>query len=439
MTFDREYDVMVAGAGVAGVVAATQAARSGARTLLVERLSRVGGTALAADVPYPALFHAFGRRIVGGIGWEWMEHALKEEGRPLPEFDLEHSRNNRHSIRVDMTLFALTGEELLARAGVSFLRHAMPSRLRRADGGGWRVEICGKEGPFEIGARMLIDATGDANLARLAGCALWREPEPQPATLVARLDGYDFEKIDKAAMRAAYDQARAAGKVEPADFGWVPSAACQAAAGREVDPDGWQRCEGYFRSRGGNSGHVRSGDASTSEGRSDLEARSQLWLLELLRRFRKVPGLEGLRIASLPQECGVRETDRIVGETPVTDDAYESGRVWPDAVGYSFYPVDIHVWGGNGLIFKTLDEGVVPTIPLGAMRPKGEGRLLACGRCVSGERRAYSAYRTMATCMVTGQAAGAVAALAARAGTTTDGVPTAEWRAELLHHGAILP
>jgi hypothetical protein len=88
---------------------------------------------------------------------------------------------------------------------------------------------------------------------------------------------------------------------------------------------------------------------------------------------------------------------------------------------------------------EPLSEGVVPTVPRGALLPEGSRNFLVAGRCLASDRLANSALRVQATCMATGQAAGALAALAARAGIDTEAVPLAELDSVLRHHAAIVP
>jgi hypothetical protein len=126
-----------------------------------------------------------------------------------------------------------------------------------------------------------------------------------------------------------------------------------------------------------------------------------------------------------------------VGETTITCDDFTSGRLFDDAVCYSFYPIDLH--DRHGVTPKPLSPGTVPTIPLGALIPKGSRNLLAAGRCLSSDRLANSALRVQASCMAMGQAAGATAALAARSATTPRSVPLGELRTLLREHGAIVP
>lgn len=121
----------------------------------------------------------------------------------------------------------------------------------------------------------------------------------------------------------------------------------------------------------------------------------------------------------------------------MTVDDYVSGRVFDDAVCHAFYPVDLHT--SSGVRPKHLAEGVVPTVPLRALVPKGSRHLMAAGRGVSSDRLANSALRVQATCMATGQAAGAAAAVAARADAAPLEVPLDEIQKLLREHGAIVP
>ncbi len=143
------------------------------------------------------------------------------------------------------------------------------------------------------------------------------------------------------------------------------------------------------------------------------------------------------RLMFLQFEASHRESYRIVGETVITVDDYTSGRVFEDAVCYAFYPVDLHTDEGGKP--QPLADGVVPTIPLRALVPKGSRHLLVAGRCVSSDRLGNSGLRVQASCMAMGQAAGAAAALAAARGTTPLDLPLDEIRSLLRLHSAIVP
>ena len=190
--------------------------------------------------------------------------------------------------------------------------------------------------------------------------------------------------------------------------------------------------------RGGESGnHILGADGTTSESHTETNLAGRQSLLRVLRFLQQEPALALMNIERLQTETAIRETYRIVGETIITVEDYKKGRAFEDAVAHSFYPIDLHF--DTGTIPEYLNEGVVPTVPLRALIPKGSQNLLVAGRCVSSDRLANSALRVQASCMGMGQAAGATAALAARSGTTPGRVPLTEIRSTLAKHGAIVP
>lgn len=123
----------------------------------------------------------------------------------------------------------------------------------------------------------------------------------------------------------------------------------------------------------------------------------------------------------------------------MTGEDYLAGRVWADSVCNSFYPIDIHRPDGDGIDKTHLRHGVVPTVPRGAMVPASNPYALVAGRCIGSDQAANSALRVQATAMATGQAAGALAAMAADRGTDVTGVPMAGLHRVLVHSGAIVP
>jgi hypothetical protein len=139
----------------------------------------------------------------------------------------------------------------------------------------------------------------------------------------------------------------------------------------------------------------------------------------------------------MASEAGVRETFRIVGETLISKEDYIEGRVFKDAVCFSFYPIDLHT--AEGVKPRQLQPGTVPTVPLGSLIPQNSENLLVAGRSVCSDRLANSALRVQASSMAMGQAAGAAAALAAMHNTTPLSVPIDKLRKLLKEHGAIVP
>lgn len=406
------YDVIVMGGGTAGITAAIQAGRAGGSTLLVEKNGILGGTMTVAGIYSPSYFFAWGRQVVGGIGWELLRKTYAETGQPLPK--PEH-------LRVDVPIFAALADEAALAAGVELLFHAMAATVVFADGA-WTVQICTKTGLQSVRAKLLIDATGDANVVGLAGFELVRSDVIQPATLTFGCSGYDPDALDYAALNTAADAAIAAGELLTTDISW-----------RNDGPRALLQQHGY------NANHLHAPHAHTSEGRSRAEIEGRRALLRMYRFLRRQPGLVNFRIDWLCHEVGIRETVTIRGKTTITASDYESGKVWDAAVCYAFYPVDEHLHDGNGVKFRPLRQGVVPTIPRGALLPAGSRFLLVAGRCLASDRDANSALRVECPCMAMGQAAGAMAALSARTGVDPEDLRMEDVYSLLREHGAIVP
>jgi glycine/D-amino acid oxidase-like deaminating enzyme len=417
------YDVIVVGGGTAGVVAAIQAGRAGARTLLVEKNGMPGGTLTVGGVNYPGLFHAWTQQVIAGIGWELVTRCVAESGDTLPDFSQQHATDHwKEQVRVNVALYAALCEETLLEAGVELLYHTMVGRVQQ-HWEGTELALCTKSGLRSVQTRTLIDCTGDANVVALAGYPVHRPAAPQPGTLVCQLSGYDAVALDWAALRKAYHAAVRRGELAYTDTGWDAA----RFTGKWI--------VGY----GGSSNHLHGINAHDSEGKTRLEIAARRALLRAVRFLRRQPGLENLRVDWVAVECGVRETATIAGKATVTAEDYVSGVVWQDAVCYAFYPIDLHQAERAGLDCRPLKEGVVPTIPRGALLPAGSRNLLVAGRCLSSDRLANSALRVQAACMAMGQAAGAMAALAADSGVEVEALPMTAIRQLLHEHGAIVP
>ena len=419
-----QYDVLVAGGGPAGMSAAMQSAAAGAKTLLVERGSMLGGTTNAAGVNFPGIFHAWGRQIINGYGWKLVADCVVQSGGSLPDFSTPPDKHWKHQIRVDRALYTLLCDEHVTRTGAEVLFHAMPAKVEaRPDG--WNVTICDKVGLQEMQARCLVDCTGDANLVALAGGALLDDgPDKQPGTYVCKASGYDLADLDMDKIDEAFRAALARGEVTAHDAGWNVNA---PTASR------------WLRQYGEAANHIPGINGCDSRGRTQMELAGRQSILRMYRFLRQQPGLENLRIEYLALQCGVRETVRIEGDILITADDYTSGRVWPDALCHSFYPIDLHTADGSGLKKIQLQPEIVPTVPRGALLPKNLKRIAVGGRCVSSDRDANSALRVQGSAMAMGQAAGAMAALSAQQGIDMRELALEDIRSLLETHDAIVP
>ncbi|MFW5871330.1 MAG: FAD-dependent oxidoreductase [Verrucomicrobiota bacterium] len=412
---NNKYDVVVIGGGTAGTIAAIQAGREGAETLLVEKNAMLGGTMTIGGVNYPARFFAWGQQVIAGIGWELVCKTLVETGRQIPKPEETRPRE------INVPVYAALADETVLNAGVDVLFHTMPASITFTNQG-WTLQICTKTGLQNINAETLIDATGDANAVALAGFEVVRPDIFQPATLTFGCSGYDAEKLDYEALRSASETAIKSGELATTDISW-----------RNNGP------EALLRKYGNNSNHVRAPHAETSEGKSLVEIEGRKAILRMYRFFRKQPGLENFRIDWVCSETGIRETGSIRGKKTVSVSDYEAGRMYDDALCYAFYSIDEHLNDGKGFNARRLKQGILPTIPRAAMLPQGSKFLIAAGRCVASDREANSALRVECPCMAMGQAAGAMAALSARTGIDPEEIPLDDIRSLLRKHKAVIP
>lgn len=406
-----EYDVAVIGGGTAGVFAAISAARAGARTLLVEKNSRLGGTVTAAGVNYPGLFHAWGRQIIGGPCFEAIERTVEAGGAVMPTITYRPKRHWMEQIRVNKLIYTKVIDEMCREAGVVVKTNTMLSHATERDDG-VELLLTDKAGLFLIRCGVAIDATGDANLVSMLGYPCEKSQNQQPATPDNHISGYDMAEVDTETLRVRWADCPLSSKV-------TFERLCYYLNFHKFD------C------------HVDCRDAETSEGRAILEERAVAELYEYIAFLRGIKGLEKITVDSLADECGVRESLRVVGEHIVTAEEYLAGASYPDSVCYAFYPVDLHVEKGIEQTF--LREDVVPRIPYGALIPKGAKRILCAGRSVSSDVYANSALRVQAPCMAMGQAAGVAAALAAQSGSDVKRVEISRLREGLERLGAIVP
>ena len=418
---ESTYDVVVVGGGTAGVTAAVQAGRAGARTLLVEKTGMLGGTMTMGGINAPAHFFAWGKQVIGGIGWELVRRTLEETGQPVPTPEFTRDNNRPKHIVVDKTMFAIFCDQAVLDAGVHLLFHSMVASAG-FESDTWSLQVCTKTGLRKIRTKVLVDTTGDANVVALAGYKLVRPETVQPATLQMQCSGYEAATLDYAALKDAAAKAIARGELKTTDVSW------------------WnQGPEQILRSYGNNANHIRAPRADTSEGRSLVETEARQAILRMSRFFRKQPGLEKFQVDWIAPEAGIRETATIRGKTTITVEAYEAGNAYDDAVCHAFYPIDEHLNDGAGINYRTLANGVLPSIPRGAMLPAGSRFLIVAGRCVASDREANSAVRVECPCMAMGQAAGALAALSAKSGLDPEKVPLDDLRALLREHDAIVP
>ncbi|MGH7825582.1 MAG: FAD-dependent oxidoreductase [Candidatus Binatia bacterium] len=441
--------VLVIGGGPAGLGAALGAANAGAQVILAERYGFLGGNATASLVMPLMSFHTQkpreekpgrvtllptdhgpGEPVVAGALATLLNRLVQANGAIIPSLE------TGYVVPFDPEIFKLVALELLDEAGVHFLFHALATDILNDDGV-TGVVFETKSGPVVIRARVIIDCTGDGDIAAQAGAPyeIGRDDDRlvQPMTLMFRVAEF---------QRAAF---KAYVKEHPDEWRGVHGLwdlIRRAAADGELQlsrEDMLFFATPHEREVSVNSTRVTKvlGIDVWDLSYAEWESRRQLrQIAAFLRRY--VPGFEKAYVVQSGVNIGVRETRRFLGDYQLSADDILQARKFPDVIARSTYPVDIHNPEGTGTTLKRIPPGEAYDIPLRCLLPQKVDGVIVAGRCISGTHEAHSSYRVMPVSMATGQAAGVCAALAVRYGKSPRSIPAADVQNELIRQGADL-
>ncbi|HHT53323.1 MAG TPA: FAD-dependent oxidoreductase [Clostridiales bacterium] len=415
-SFEKNYDLIVAGGGLAGVLAAVSASREGLKVLLVEKYGFLGGMATAGLV-YPFMSYVEnGSKAVANAGLfaDLLERLYRIGGTNAP--DSRHYRQEFMKIALD---------HLAAEYGVDVLFHSLLTS----------VEFCGRRvksavistisGNIEIGAPLYIDATGNADLIALAGLDyhLGREEDGlcQPLTLNFRLANVDTERFDKKAANELYLKLQSEGKLRnPREnilvFKYADDNILHFNTTRYVgiDPtDVWARS------------------------RAEVELREQMLEMYLLLK-NNIDGMQNSALIESGAEAGIRESRRIDALYTLTKDDVVGVRKFPDRIARGTYMIDIHNPSGSGTEIIRIKENDYYTIPYRSLIPRQADNIIVAGRSIGADHVAMSSLRIMPITSCIGEAAGAAAYLASRDGVPAADINVPELQRLLVSHGALI-
>jgi hypothetical protein len=415
------YDVVVVGAGAGGTAAAIAAARTGARTLLIERHAFQGGAATHSQVLAYCGFFLFGDqpvRMVQGIGQEMLDE-LALLGVPV---DPWRAKSGAWIVLLDAEATKLAFDRLTARSKVDVLLHTQLADASVRDGRLESIRVVDYLGLREIEARCFVDASGHACLSAFAGVPLTQDGAAggplQPASLPLRIGGVaEGAVVDAALMRPlieAHNQsglARISREDGGAMFRLPLSGDCWALA---ID----LRTDGL-------SGHDLA--------RAEAEAREAAWhFVQLLRRQ---PGFEHASLLATGPQLGIRESRRPRSLRDVTEADALAGRRDDTGIARAAWPMEVHEAPGRAK-WEALGGAGFFDVPHAALMATGVSNLRLAGRVIGADAKAYGSVRVMGTAFATGHAAGVSAALEA-AGQGGDGL-AARVRRELDLQGALV-
>jgi len=431
--------VLVVGSGPGGLAAALAAARTGVDVCLVERFGCFGGNITVVGVEGFAWYRHEQTVEAGGIGREF-ENRAKDMGAAVPE-------SQSLSYEIDSEGFKLVADRLVEEAGIHGMMHrqfvAPVMDGNRVTG----IIVESKAGREAILAKVVIDATGDADVAHRAGAPTHKTPleDMQAASVMFHLAG-----VDKSAFMAEVHR-------DPHTYkDWSTGEWTVETDGKEDDmfspflkkpfakaiEDGvipahlntiagtWGAMHDTGELTYMNLVHLAEIDGTDPDSltKGEIEGRKQAMLaIEALRRF--MPGCSGARLRNFGMSIGIRDTRKIDAMYNMTEvDVRHEGR-FEDSIG--IYPEFIDGYGV--LIIPT--TGRYMHVPYRAMLPRKVKGLLVAGRAIGGDKIAHAATRNMACCAVAGQGAGVAAALSVKSKTDVDDVDLGQVQAELVRQG----
>ena len=356
-----------------------------------------------------------------------------------------------------------TYDDLMLKSGATF---TFETRLIAVETEGRKVThaICsGKRGPFAVRAKAFVDATGNGDMATWAGASFEKGDEngnmmpPSLMSVWCNIDDpvaynqrqQNVELLEKAHadgvftvlnrhLPGIWNPCRGRSKAADAQKGYILASYLEEYAG-------------IHRGIGiGLLGHLFGVDGTDDQSMTEGYIRGRKLVLEYERYYKEyLKGFEGMELLLTAPMMGIRETRRIMGDYVLCLDDFKRRAVFDDEIGRYSYPADVHAAKPSKQDFEKWEKefsselrykpGESYGIPYRILTPKGLDNLWVGGRCVSVDRHILGSIRVQPACLITGQAAGAAAALAIEVNTSSHALDVKQLQRRLKAMGGFLP
>jgi hypothetical protein len=436
-------DVAVVGGGVTGVAAGIAAARAGAKTILLEPRPYVGGNATTGLCLHNYVTR-HGRQVVFGLAQEIVDELI-EMGGAVGHIPYEGFTSA--VTPVDGNFFRIKSTEMLARAGVQVIYGATVVAVKRQGALITEITFAAKGGLHTLIARNIVEATGDGDVAAMAGVPFRKGDGPagrmQPVSMILHFHNVDTRRIaaEIGEVSPAMARRRDSNEMIPVYFNGSFSKWNDIVIEKGIFPNRDRHV--FFNTVWPDQINVNTSAVLDVDGvdpvalsRATVELTQQCVRIGAFLRDH-VPGFENgyLVPAAIP---GVRETRNIRGRYEIQDEDVLEGRKFDDTVGQVCFPVDIHAPDSSQAIFVQIGGDGAFDIPFRAMLPQDIDNVVVAGRCVSATHVAHGATRNMAPCLVMGEAAGVAAAMASSRNTALPNLDIRDLQKKLLDNGVFL-
>ncbi len=433
-----ECDVIVTGAGPAGLSAALSAKRAGADTILLERYGCFGGVITTVGMETIAWYRYEGTVDSEGIGVE-IEKLAAKMGATIkwPYNDSEC---------LDADFFKIVADHLVTEAGVRPYLHSLATEVIMEGNLIKGVITESKSGRFAILAKRVIDCTGDADIAHLAGAPYRKtaKEEMMGVTTIFNCAGVNKEKFlyytqenptTYADWGQTWDQ-ETTGKEDDLPSPYLEKEFIKAREmgimpkNLDTISGSWSSLSDAGEATNLNLVHMTGIDCTDVNDltRAEMQGRREsLYALKALKAV--VPGFENAKLRNFGMTLGCRDSRKIIGRYSLTESDVKNEARFEDSIG--IFPEFLD--GYNVLILPT--TGRYFQVPYGCLVPQSVDNLLVAGRCVAGDKISHCAMRNMMACTVTGQGAGAAAAVSVKEGTSTGTVNITKVQEELEQQG----